>query len=186
MNSFKNPIMTKPALRGHNVGDYSYGVPRLVGHVILKIGKFCSIADGVTLISADHLWHWATTYPFPALFHEAHHIDGTPTSKGPIIIENDVWIGYGATIMSGVTVGNGAIIGAHSVVTKNVEPYSIVVGNPARHTKFRFAEEWCDALNRRIKWWDWPIEKILANIEDLLKEPGDHLIKHLPPKGAKK
>lgn len=185
MSALKHPVMTKTALKGYSIGDYTYGIPRLVGRVDLEIGKFCSIAEGVTIISADHRKEWATTYPFPALFHEAEHIVGHPVNKGKVTIGNDVWIGYGATIMSGVTIGNGAIIGAKSVVTKDVEPYAIVAGNPAEKKGYRFDEEWRDALNRRIKWWDWGIEIILERIDDLLKEPGDHLLQYFAPKEGK-
>ena len=80
-------------------------------------------------------------------------------SKGPVVIGHDVWIGRGATILSGVTIGDGAVVAAHSVVTKSVGPYSIVAGNPARLVRQRFSEDQTAAL-LRICWWDWPIETI--------------------------
>lgn len=174
--ALKNPVMTKTLFPNAKIGDFTYGKPTLIGNVELEIGKFCSIADGVSIISIDHRPDWCTTYPFSALFREAERIPGHPTSKGPVIIGHDVWIGHGATIMSGVTIGNGAVIAAGAVVTKDVAPYSIVAGNPACHRRYRFAEEWIDALQRKIKWWDWPIETILERIDAILQPPGDHLI----------
>lgn len=178
MPSLKNPVMTKSIYKNFKIGDYTYGHPKIIGAVELEIGRFCSIADGVSIIAIDHRPDWATTYPFPALFASAQHIEGHPANKGPVRIGHDVWIGYGATILSGVTIGNGAVIGAQSVVSKNVAPYSIVTGNPAEHRKYRFAEEWIDLLNRKIKWWEWPIDTILERIDDLLQAPGDHLLKY--------
>jgi acetyltransferase-like isoleucine patch superfamily enzyme len=85
------------------------------------------------------------------------------TSKGDVVIGNDVWLGYGSMIMSGVGIGDGAVIAAGAVVTRDVEPYSIVAGNPARLIKKRFDEETIDKL-LKIKWWDWPVEKINNNL----------------------
>lgn len=175
--SLKHPVMTKTIYPMHKIGDYTYGHPEVFGSGILEIGKFCAIADGVTiLLDVEHHTEWTTTYPFSALFADAQHITGHPASKGPVIIGNDVWIGYGVLILSGVTIGNGAVLGANSVVSRNVDSYSIVAGNPAVHKRFRFTEEWIDYLNRKLKWWDWPLETILANIDTLLQAPGDHLI----------
>lgn len=173
----KHPVMTKTIYPNHPIGDYTYGHPKILGDGKLSIGKFCSIADGVTiLLGVEHRTEWATTYPFPALFTEAQHITGHPFTKGPITIGHDVWIGHNATILSNVTIGNGAVIGAGAVVSKDVASYSIVAGNPARHVRYRFGEEWIDFLNRHLKWWDWPIDVILANIDLLLKQPDDHLM----------
>lgn len=155
---------------GFQVGEYTYGTPWVLSLVkgrSLKIGKFCSIAERVTIIlGADHRTDWVSTYPFPALLHEwpeAKGIIGHPASKGDVVIGNDVWIGQGATILSGVTIGDGAVIGAQAVVTRDVEPYSIVSGNPACFIRKRFSEETIQRL-LQVKWWDWPIERIRQNV----------------------
>ncbi|MBK9105108.1 MAG: CatB-related O-acetyltransferase [Saprospiraceae bacterium] len=128
----------------------------------LVIGKFCMIASGVTFImnGANHLTDAISTYPF-AIF--GHGWEGAMEGKqyphkGDTIIGNDVWIGYNATIMAGVTIGDGAIIAANSTVTKDVAPYAIVGGNPATEIRKRFDEDRIRKL-LDIKWWDWPIEK---------------------------
>ena len=136
----------------------------------LIIGKFCMIASDVTFImnGANHLTDAITTYPF-AIFGNGweNAMEGkTYPSKGNIVVGNDVWIGYNATIMVGVTIGDGAIIGTNSVVTKDVEPYSIVGGNPAKLIKKRFSEDEIKDL-LEIKWWDWEIEKITRNVQSL-------------------
>jgi acetyltransferase-like isoleucine patch superfamily enzyme len=137
----------------------------------LKIGKFCSIAARVTIaLGGNHRSDLVTTYPFIAFvadWPEAECLSGedvAAVSKGDVIIGNDVWIGYGVMILSGVTIGDGAVIGAGSVVTKDVEPYSIVAGNPARLIRKRFNDETIRKL-LEIKWWDWPPEKIGKNLD---------------------
>lgn len=136
----------------------------------LVIGKFCMIASDVTFImnGANHLSEAITSYPF-AIFGEdwADAMDGKEyPMKGNTTVGNDVWIGYGATIMPGVKIGHGAIIATKSVVTKDVVPYSIVGGNPAKEIRKRFsAKEIADLLE--ISWWDWPIEKITAHTQNL-------------------
>ena len=136
----------------------------------LIIGKFCMIASGVTFImnGANHLTDAVTTYPF-AIFRygwEGAMEGKSYPTKGNIIIGNDVWIGYNATIMAGVKVGDGAIIGTNSTVTKDVEPYSIVRGNPANEIRKRFDPEQIKTL-LDLKWWDWSIDKITANLHNL-------------------
>ena len=133
----------------------------------LIIGKFCMIASDVTFImnGANHLTDVITTYPF-AIFGNAwaNAMEGKNyPSKGNIVVGNDVWIGYNATIMAGITIGDGAIIGTNSVVTKDVEPYAIVGGNPAKLIKKRFSDDEIKDL-LEIKWWDWEIEKITRNV----------------------
>jgi len=136
----------------------------------LIIGKFCMIASGVKFImnGANHLTDSLSTYPF-AIFGKGWEkaMEGKVyPNKGDIIIGNDVWIGHNATIMAGVKIGDGAIIATNSTVVKNVEPYSIVGGNPAKEIKKRFPDETIDKL-LKLKWWDWSIEKITENIQNL-------------------
>ncbi len=147
----------------------------------LIIGKFCMIASDVKFImnGANHLSNSISAYPF-AIFgngwENAMENKSYP-NKGNIVIGNDVWIGYNATIMAGVTIGDGAIIAANSTVVKNVEPYSIVGGNPAAEIKKRFSEDEITKL-LELKWWDWDIEKITQalailtsnNIDDLVNQ----------------
>ena len=136
----------------------------------LIIGKFCMIASDVTFImnGANHLSDAITSFPF-AIFGKdwSNAMEGKEyPNKGNIVIGNDVWIGYGATIMPGVTIGDGAIVASKSVVTKDVEPYSIVGGNPAKEIRKRFSKEEIKEL-LELKWWDWPIEKITENVHSL-------------------
>lgn len=137
------------------VGEFTYGRPIVIKWdetTRLKIGKFCSIGGNVQiLLGGEHHTEWLTTYPFDVL------IDGQPTaSKGDVTIGNDVWIGNNATILSGVTIGDGAVIGNGAVVARDVQPYSVMIGNPIRLIKMR--ECWTDVLD--LSWWDWPLEKI--------------------------
>lgn len=140
-----------------------------VNHDKLVIGKFCSIACGAKFIftSANHTLKSLSTYPFPIFFEEwgldSANITEAWDKKGDIVIGNDVWIGYEAVILSGVTVGDGAIIGARAVVTKDVPPYTIVGGIPARCIRRRFDEETVTKL-RELKWWEWSDEKIKENL----------------------
>lgn len=136
----------------------------------LIIGKFCMIASDVTFImnGANHLTDAISTYPF-AIFGAdwQNAMDGkTYPYKGDLVIGNDVWIGYKATIMAGVTIGDGAIIASNAVVTKDVEPYSIVGGNPAKLIKKRFSESKIQQL-LESKWWNWELEKITENVQHL-------------------
>lgn len=136
----------------------------------LVIGKFCMIASDVNFImnGANHLTNAITSYPF-AIFGKGWEkaMDGKSyPKKGDINIGNDIWIGYNATIMAGVTIGDGAIIATNSTVVKDVEPYSIVGGNPAIEIKKRFSEDKIEKL-LELKWWDWEIEKITKNVQSL-------------------
>lgn len=141
-----------------------------INHDKLIIGKFCSIACGAKFIfnSANHTLSSFSTYPFPIFFEEwglnIKDVAAAWDNKGDIIIGNDVWIGYEAVIMAGVTVGDGAIIGTRAVVTKDVPPYTIVGGVPAKPIRKRFDNETLDEL-LKIRWWDWTEEKIARNIQ---------------------
>lgn len=140
----------------------------------LIIGKFCMIASDVKFImnGANHKMDGITAYPFYIFGKD--WASSAPENKdlpykGDTIIENDVWIGHKVTIMPGVKIGNGAIISTNSTVIKNVEPYSIVGGNPAKEIKKRFSEDKINEL-LQLKWWDWEIEKITENLEFLTEK----------------
>ena len=145
----------------------------------LIIGKFVQIAHGVQFItsSANHQMDGFSTYPF-AIFGEpwsASYAAKWP-NKGDTLVGNDVWIGHEALIMPAVSLGDGVIIASRSVVTKNVPPYTIVGGNPAKVIGKRFADEIIESL-LKIKWWDWPIEKINKNIAAIVGGDLDKLKK---------
>lgn len=146
----------------------------------LIIGKFCMIASDVTFImnGANHLTDAISTYPFAIFGGDwSNAMEGkTYPVKGNTKIGNDVWIGYGATIMPGVTIGDGAIIATKSVITKDVEPYAIVGGNPAKQIKKRFTEHKIKSL-LELKWWDWPVEKITRNAKYLTGTDINNLLK---------
>jgi len=134
----------------------------------LKMGAYCSIAVGVKIfLGGGHRVDWVTTYPFSVFWKSASSITGHPKSKGDVIIGNDVWSGTEAVIMSGVTIGDGAVIGARAVVARDVPPYSIAVGNPARVVKTRFDAKTIDRL-LSVKWWDWDESAIEAHMPLLL------------------
>jgi virginiamycin A acetyltransferase len=144
----------------------------------LIIGKFCMIASDVKFImnGANHLTKSISSFPF-AIFGQdwKNAMEGKayPT-KGNTEIGNDVWIGFNSTIMPGIKIGDGAIIATNSTVTKNVEPYAIIGGNPAKEIKKRFTKEKIETL-LEIKWWNWEIEKITENIQTLTSENIDSL-----------
>ena len=146
----------------YEISDWTYGKPRIRSWregATCKIGRFCSIADGVTiLLGGEHRVDWVTTYPVNILF-GVERVQGLPTTKGDVVIGNDVWIGQDALILSGVQIGDGAVIAARSVVKEDVLPYSIVAGNPAQHIKFRFSKSVRDNL-QSIAWWNWPLSKL--------------------------
>lgn len=156
-----NDFVSDPLLFEQNNVLYHHPI----NHERLIIGNFCSIACGTKFLfnSANHTLKSLSTYTFP-LFYEDWNLEKTNITtawdnKGDIIIGNDVWIGYEAIIIAGVHVGNGAIIAAHAVVTKDVQPYTIVGDVPARFIRKRFNEEIIQELEK-LKWWNWPIEKI--------------------------
>lgn len=136
----------------------------------LIIGKFCSIACGAKFLfnSANHSMASLSTYPFPLFFEEwgldKRNVTKSWDNKGNIIIGNDVWIGFEALILAGVSIGDGAIIGSRAVVTKDVPPYTIAAGVPARPIRKRFDDDTISNLIK-IKWWNWPDEIITENIQ---------------------
>jgi acetyltransferase-like isoleucine patch superfamily enzyme len=169
------------------VGRFSYGVTaesilQWNEGANLEIGSFWSIARGVTfMLGGNHRSDWITTYPFGHIFKDVFGEDvppGHPNTKGDIVIGNDVWIGDRATIMSGVIIGDGAVIAANAHVGKDVGPYEVWGGNPARKIRDRFPEDVRDLL-LRIKWWDLPIESIRDNLQVLCSAPSSEALTQL-------
>jgi acetyltransferase-like isoleucine patch superfamily enzyme len=151
-------------LEKFNIGDWSHGKVNVLTwgrEASLTIGKYCSFAETVTLmLGGEHHIDWISTYAFPSFVDAYSNHPDWPRKKGPMVIGNDVWIGRDSVLMSGITVGDGAVIGAGSVVRKNVKPYAIVVGNPAIFAGYRFPPDIIEKL-LMIKWWNWPHERIV-------------------------
>jgi len=160
-----NDFVNDPRLFEKNNVLYQYPI----SHDKLAIGKFCSIACGAKFLfnSANHTLSSLSTYPFPIFFEEwgldVKNISTAWDNKGRITVGNDVWIGYEAAVLAGVTIGDGAVVGTRAVVTRDVPPYTIVGGIPAKPIRKRFSDEIISAL-LELKWWDWPKEMILQNI----------------------
>ncbi|WP_312958894.1 CatB-related O-acetyltransferase [Stutzerimonas nitrititolerans] len=154
----------------YKIGSGSYGVP--IVHdwhegATLEIGCYTSIAEQVEIfLGGHHRSDWITTFPFPAMIKEAQHIPDYAVSRGDVVIGSDVWLCTNSIILSGVTVGHGAVVAAGAVVSRDVAPYSIVAGNPARHIRWRFDPEIRAAL-LQAAWWEWP-EQEVHNISPLL------------------
>ena len=164
------------------VGDFTYyddpdNVENFMKNVLyhfdfvgdkLIIGKFCQIATGVRFImnGGNHAISGFSTFPFAAFGDEWSSVPLNSKSKGDTIIGNDVWIGNSATIMPGIIIGDGAIIATNAVVTKDVDPFCVVGGNPAQLIRKRFHEDTIQAL-LKIKWWNWSIEEITKNANDI-------------------
>ena len=176
-NVIKNPNII--------VGEYTYyddinGAENFESHVThhydfigdkLIIGKFCAIAKGIEFImnGANHRINSITTYPFNIMGNGWEKSAPSLTDlklKGDTIVGNDVWIGQNVTVLPAVHIGDGAIIGANSIVAKDIPPYSVAVGNPCEVKRKRFDEDLIEYL-LQIKWWDWNSEKIFKNMEAL-------------------
>lgn len=145
----------------------------------LTIGKFCSIAPNITIfLGGNHRVDWVTTFPFGHIFTEqlgGNNIEGHPITNGNVIIGNDVWIGYGATIMSGINIGDGAVISANATVVKDVKPYEIVGGNPAKSIKKRFTDEVIQLL-LELSWWNLSTSDIQELAPTLSTNPTSDLL----------
>ena len=161
-----NDFVNDPTLFEKNNVLYHYPI----NQDKLVIGKFCSIACGAKFLfnSANHTLSSLSTYPFPLFFEEWNlekkEVTQAWDNKGDIIVGNDVWIGYEAVILAGVHIGDGAVIGTRAVVTKDVPPYTIVGGVPAKPIKKRFPEKTISML-LDMQWWNWPNDKIAHNIK---------------------
>lgn len=193
--NIKQVCFIKNVIKNPNIiiGDYTYyddkdGTENFEDHIThhydfigdkLIIGKFCAIGRGVEFImnGANHQMNSVTTYPFNIMGDGWERVpmslENLPI-KGDTIIENDVWIGQNVTIMPGVRIGNGSIIAANSVVTKDVPAYHIVGGNPSVIIRKRFDDDLIECL-QNLKWWDWPAKKITENLEILLSSDLDKI-----------
>lgn len=179
---FLKPLVHQPNIE---IGDYTYyddpkGPEAFVERCVLYhfpfvgdkliIGRFCAIAEGVQFImnGANHAMSGFSTYPFNIFgkgWEKGFDVSTWAEAvKGDTIVGNDVWIGYQATIMPGVRIGNGAIVASNAVVSRDVPPYAIVAGNPARVVKMRFDEQTVRRLET-IAWWNWPADKITRNLD---------------------
>ncbi len=177
--TFYNDFVNDPAQFQTNNVLYHYPV----NQERLIIGKYCSIACGAKFIftSANHRQASLSTYPFP-IFANHWGLDWADVAlawdnKGDIVIGSDVWIGYEAVILQGVQVGDGAIIGARAVVTKDVPPYTVVAGVPARAIKQRFPQETIEAL-LALRWWDWPQALVQASLPAIMSGDIDQLFRN--------
>lgn len=170
-----------------SLGRYTYGFENVQIRqwnegASLTIGSFCSIASNITIyLGGNHRTDWITTFPFGHIFRDelgGDEIQGHPSTNGNVIIGNDVWIGSNVTIMSGITIGDGAVLATNGVVTRDVSPYEVVGGNPARHIKFRFDSDLIEVLTT-LKWWDLPIEVIKEVSPLLCSRPSEGIIRHI-------
>jgi acetyltransferase-like isoleucine patch superfamily enzyme len=165
-----------------DIGKYTYGNPIIHwknDKAKLLIGKYCSIAANVNIyLGGNHRTDWITTYPFGHIHKNIFNNfngEGHPSTKGNVIIGNDVWIGSNVTIMSGVIISDGVVIANNSHVVKNADPYTLIGGNPAKTIKKRFTDEQINKLIQ-IKWWDWDENKINENLILLCNEDIDKFI----------
>lgn len=170
-----------------SVGRFTYGVENLSikqwnEGAALKIGAFCSLGNKINIfLGGNHRTDWITTFPFGHVYQEElgnFDILGHPSTKGDIVIGNDVWVGFGVSIFSGLKIGDGAVLSANACVVKDVPPYHIVAGNPAKIVKKRFDEDIIKLL-LRLKWWDLPLESIKKIIKIISSQPNKDLLEKL-------
>ena len=158
-----------------DIGAHSYGSPtvRTFDHdpTRLVIGRYTSIAHGVVInLGGEHPTDRVTTFPLRARLGLAGAgADGFPSSRGDVVIGNDVWVGAGVLVLSGVTIGDGAVVGAGAVVTRDVAPYSVVLGTPAARVRSRVDEDLVPRL-LAIRWWDWPDDEVRDRVADLASD----------------
>ena len=172
-----------PSKYKKHIGKYTYGNPIIMDWndgSELTIGSFCSIANNIIIMvgsSGGHNVGYVSTYPFHARPAVWGTLKECPVTDGSVHIGNDVWIGLGVIILPGVTIGDGAVIGAGAVVAKDVPPYSIVVGNPAKVIRKRFTDQQIEKL-LKLKWWNWPDEQIRRNLSHIHGNDVDALLRN--------
>lgn len=166
----------------HKFGDGTYGnliIRDYMGKDQVSVGSYTSIGPGVTiLLGADHRVDWVTTFPFNILVDEFSHITGHPKSGGDVVIGSDVWLGLDSVIMSGVTIGDGAVVAARSLVTKDVPPFAIVGGVPAKLIRYRFD---LDTRSRLLKigWWNWSHSEVMKYVPLLQSDDVNEFIERV-------
>lgn len=164
-------VAERVVLREVAVGDFTY-FERHGEAIYTSLGKFCSVAANVRINALEHPLERVTTHKISYRPNEYFRYLGVDASfrerrrEQPVTIRNDVWIGHGAVILPGVTVGDGAVIGANAVVTSDVAPYTIVAGVPARRLRYRFPPETAKRL-LALSWWDWPLERLFQAVPDM-------------------
>jgi acetyltransferase-like isoleucine patch superfamily enzyme len=181
MSTPQGPALTKDLLAAHVaagrlvVGPHTYGEPSLrhwgmPGGYVCRIGDYCSIADIVQIfLGGYHRPEWVSMYPFSAFeeWRDDCLVTNHTVGRGDVVIGSDVWLGSQCVIMAGARIGHGAVVAARAVVSHDVPPYAIVAGNPARVVKYRFDEATIADL-LAIAWWDWPAERVRANLDLLM------------------
>ena len=178
----KDPM---PPLPGVEIGRHTYGLIKesfFVPHknVPVRIGSFCSVGPGVLFVcAAEHRVDTATTYPLRII--DGKIRNGAATlGKGPTTVGHDVWFGARCIVLSGVTIGNGAVIGAGSIVTRDIPPYAIAVGNPARIIRYRFPPEIIERL-QASQWWNWSDDLIRERVALLTTMDAEHFLNTMDP-----
>ena len=169
---FKPPMLAERYPQ-YSIGRGSYGNLKVIDYgegTSLRMGAYCSVADGAqVLLGGGHRDDWVTTYPFSVLEPSLAHIEGHPVTRGDVTIGSDVWLASDCKILSGVTIGHGAIVTANALVTRDVDPYAIVGGVPAKPIRKRFDEATIARL-LAVAWWDWPHERVVAAGPHLLSD----------------
>lgn len=178
----RDQLKFKNKYPNHQYGYGSYGIPEVYdwgeGHSLI-IGKFCSIASGVKiLLGGNHIMSWVTTHPMWVFLKDIKLDQEIPLTIKDIVIGNDVWLATDSLIISGVNIGHGAVVGARSVVTKDVPPYAIVGGNPAQIIRYRFSEDVRNLLLAN-PWWDLPEDEIIEIAPLLCSDRIDELLNHI-------
>jgi acetyltransferase-like isoleucine patch superfamily enzyme len=171
----------------YSIGLGTYGMPRVHDWnegTTLRIGSYCSIADNVQIfLGGQHRTDWVSSYPFPAYLPEAEHIKHFGGSRGDVEIGSDVWLCANCIILSGVTIGHGAVIASGAVVSRDVPPYAVMAGNPAQQVRWRFDETTRTALLQST-WWDWPETEIRQITDKLCSDDLDGFIAYASSRTA--
>lgn len=159
------------------MGRYSYNAPVRRGDMnTITIGSFTCLGALVVCDSGfNHNRKFVSTFPFSVVFNECRHLEGHPLKPGDIIIGSDCWVGENSLIMGGVTIHSGSIVGARSIVTKNIPPYEVWAGSPAKFIRKRFTDEQIEKL-LEITWWNWELSKVIENTHLIMSENIDEFI----------